>query len=269
MPFARRDGVRIWWDSSGEGRATILINGLSSPSDTWFRLARHLSPRYRVLTLDNRGVGRTGVPPGPYTVAMMAADVVAVLDAAGVTKAHIVGISMGGLIAQEIVLDFPKRVRSLVLVSTHAGIPTIADDTNPEVAIALAKGATLPPEERMEMLVPFLYHASTPRAEIDIDHRVRASLATDESGYLNQLRGVAAWERLAELPRIDVPTLVMHGAQDMLVPSTCAQLLAKTIPRAKLAYLESCGHEVFTDREHEAAGTVLNFLDSLNGGALS
>ena len=118
MPLLERpDTARISWESDGpdDGQAVLLIMGLAYPAAMWFRQVPALAEHHRVLRLDNRGAGRTGdVPGAPYTVETMAADCLAVLDAAKVATAHIVGISMGGLMAQEIAMTAPERVRSLV-----------------------------------------------------------------------------------------------------------------------------------------------------------
>jgi 3-oxoadipate enol-lactonase len=263
MPYLHRDDADIWWDEVGDGEAILLVNGLSSPSDTWFRLVRHLRTQYRVLTFDNRGVGRSGVPSGPYAVELMAADAAAVLDAAGIQTAHVLGLSMGGLIAQELTLNEPDRVRSLVLASTHVGIPH-AGEADPEVATILAQAAKLPTRDRMVSLEPLLYAAGTSRSEIELDHQVRESRPTEESGYLNQLLGASTWERLADLPQIGVPTLVLHGAIDRLVPPAHGRVLAEAIPGARLNLLEGAGHELFTDRENDAAQAVIEFIAAVD-----
>jgi len=118
----RPDGARLWWTSEGQGEPVVLVMGLAYPADMWFRVSPVLAERYRVIRLDNRGAGRTGDVPGmPYTVETMAADVLAVLDEAGESTAHVVGVSMGGLVAQEVAMSAPERVRSLVLACTHPG----------------------------------------------------------------------------------------------------------------------------------------------------
>jgi pimeloyl-ACP methyl ester carboxylesterase len=261
MSYAAGSDVEIWWTSVGNGEPVLLINGLSSPSATWFRLVRHLRACYRVLTFDNRGVGRTGIPEGPYSVPVMAADAAAVLDAAGEGSAHVLGMSMGGLIAQEFALSYPQRVRSLVLACTHVGIPR-AVDPDPAVGEALARAAALPVRERMAALEPFIYAPGTAREDIDEDHSVRESEPTEETGYLNQLIGASTWEREADLHRICAPTLVLHGALDRLVPPRHAHPLVDAIPGARLCVLEGASHEVFTDQEETAAREVMRFFAS-------
>src|SRR5689334_14043961 len=101
MPYAENQGTKIYWEEHGSGEPMLMIMGLGASLDWWFRTVPVVSRRYRAILLDNRGVGRSQQPPGPYTIAQMAADSAAVLDAAGVSRAHIFGCSMGGIIAQE------------------------------------------------------------------------------------------------------------------------------------------------------------------------
>src|SRR6201995_247521 len=110
MPFADSAGTRIYWEESGGGEPLLLIMGLGYPHDMWYRTRPVVSAHYRTILFDNRGVGKSDLPPGPYSIAQMAADAAAVLDAAGVEKAHVFGVSMGGMIAQEFVLNYPQRV---------------------------------------------------------------------------------------------------------------------------------------------------------------
>src|SRR5271155_5414484 len=123
MPFAENEGVKIYWEELGEGAPLLLIMGLGWASYLWHRTRPVVAQRYRTITLDNRGVGRSDAPAGPYPIPVMASDAAAVLDAAGVDRAHVYGISMGGMIAQEFALQYPNRVRSLILGCTAAGSP--------------------------------------------------------------------------------------------------------------------------------------------------
>ncbi|MDT7544228.1 MAG: hypothetical protein QOE99_338, partial [Actinomycetota bacterium] len=163
MPVVlREDGAKIAWESDGpEGApAVLLIMGLAWPAASWYRQVPVLAERYRVIRIDNRGAGLTGdVPGAPYTVETMAADCLAVLDEAGVTQAHVIGISMGGLMAQELALTAPERVRSLCLMATHPGITHAV--INPDAMEMLQKRATMTPAEAAEASIPFNYGPAT------------------------------------------------------------------------------------------------------------
>jgi pimeloyl-ACP methyl ester carboxylesterase len=121
MPFAERDGTRLYWEEAGSGDPVLLIMGLGMNATGWWRTIPVLAEHHRVLAFDNRGVGRSDRPPGPYSVPMLADDAVAILDAAGEQSANVYGISLGGMIAQEVVLRHAGRVRRLVLGATTAG----------------------------------------------------------------------------------------------------------------------------------------------------
>jgi pimeloyl-ACP methyl ester carboxylesterase len=260
MPFLERDGVRIWWNSTASGEPVLLLNGLSSPSDMWFRLVRQLSPGFQAITVDNRGTGRTGVTPGgPYSIETMASDAIAALDCAGVEHAHVLGISLGGMIAQEIALSFPDRTRSLVLAATHGGFRS-ALPLSDEVTARLAKAADLPAEERVRELAELFYASTTSRTEIDIDNEVRDTWPTPTEGYENQLHGAMSWGRFDDLPTLEVPALVLAGEADLVVPPENSRILAAAIPGARLALVPGAGHQIFTDQEHAAAALVIDFL---------
>ena len=138
------------------GEPVLLIMGLGYPSDMWWRTRPVLDGHYRTIVLDNRGSGRSEVPPGPYPIPLMAADAVAVLDAAGVEGAHVVGISMGGMIAQELALEFPNRVRSLILGCTAAGGKT-AIRAEPEATELLVNRGAMTPEQAAVAAIPYVY----------------------------------------------------------------------------------------------------------------
>jgi pimeloyl-ACP methyl ester carboxylesterase len=260
MPFAPGIDADIWWESVGTGEPVVLINGLGSPSATWVRLARLLSPDHTVITCDNRGTGRTVAPAEPHGVATMAADVVAVLSEAGHGSAHVVGHSMGGLIAQELALEHPHVVQSLVLAATHVGVPHLAADADPSAAAALAAAASLGPAERAAALRGLLYSRSTSEQAILEDEAVRAAHPTSEDGYRNQLLGASPWERLTDLGTLTMPTLVVHGAEDRIVPPRAGERLAASIPGAQWELLPDAGHALFTDAAQAVAATIKGFL---------
>src|SRR3954449_10980263 len=204
----RPDTARIAWESDGpeDAPAVLLVMGLAYPAAMWFRLVPALAEGYRVIRVDNRGAGRTGdVPGAPYTVETMTGDCLAVLDAAGVDSAHVVGISMGGLMAQEIALTAPERVRSLCLTATHPGIAHAV--TNPVAMEMLMKRGEMTPQQAANASIPFNYAPATPRERIEEDWAVRFPLAATNEGYMARALGnpqCSAYGRIGDLP---VPTL--------------------------------------------------------------
>jgi 3-oxoadipate enol-lactonase len=263
MPFAQNQGTKIYWDEQGQGEPVLLIMGLGWASHMWFRTRPALTARYRTIALDNRGVGRSDIPPGPYPIATMASDAAAVLDAAGIKRAHLLGASMGGMIAQEFALQYPERVCSLVLACTACGGPN-ATQAEPEVIQLLFRREGTP-AERAEAVVPFIYDASTPRTRIDEDLAKLSEYYATEAGYSAQLQGILAWESYSRLAQIHSPTLVIHGLNDRLVPAPNADLIASRISDAQLVKLPSASHIFMTDQPEAAHQHFLDFLSSQTG----
>jgi len=261
MAFVENQGARLYWDEQGQDDPLLLIMGLGWASPMWHRSRPALSARYRTIALDNRGVGRSDVPPGPYPIALMASDAVAVLDAAGIEKAHVFGVSMGGMIAQEFALQYPHRVRSLVLGCTAAGGPT-AVRAEPQVLEVLTRRGPNP-EEYAAAINPFIYDSGTPRERIQEDMALRKQWWPDADGYFAQFQGIIAWEAYSRLAQITAPTLVVHGETDQLVPPQNGQLIAERIQGAKLVMIPRASHVLATDQPTATHRAVFEFLSTL------
>lgn len=259
MAFIENQGAKIYWDAQGQGEPLLLIMGIGAASALWWRTRPVLAAHYRTIAFDNRGVGRSDVPPGPYPIALMAADAAAVLDAAGTAQAHVFGMSMGGMIAQEFAIQYPGRVRSLILGCTAPGGPH-AVRAEPEATAALKARATMTAEEAERAFLPFLYDAATPRARIDEDLEKRRAWTPPAAGYTAQLQGIFAWQAYDRLPQITTPTLVIHGCNDRLVPPGNAERIAARIPGAQLVLIPAAGHLFTTDQPEIASRTLLEFL---------
>ena len=258
----RPDGAKVAWESDGpeDAPAVLLVMGLAWPAASWYRQVPALAERYRVIRLDNRGAGRTGdVPGAPYTVETMAADCLAVLDEAGVDRAHVVGISMGGLMGQELALTASERVRSLCLMATHPGIAHAV--INPDAMEMLQKRATMTPPEAAEASIPFNYGPATTRDRIEEDWAVRFPLAATNDGYLAQAMGTAQWSGYDRLPSITTPTLVVHGEIDRLVPLANGEILADRIPGAELVVVPGANHVLTTDEAEQVNKILLDWFD--------
>ena len=261
MAFTTNQGTRIYWDEQGHGEPMLLIMGLGYPSAAWYRTRPVLAAKYRTIAFDNRGVGQTDMPPGPYPIPVMAADAAAVLDAAGVENAHIFGISMGGMIAQEFALQYPQRVRSLILGCTAAGGPTAVRADADATQMLMARGS-MTREEAAQAAVPFIYHADTPRKLIDEDIDRRRPMFPHPDAYNAQLQGILAWQSYSRLEKIAAPTLVIHGESDRLVPPGNGKLIAERIPGAKLVLIPRASHIFPTDQPEAANKAILDFLAS-------
>ncbi|MGO9402779.1 MAG: alpha/beta fold hydrolase [Terriglobales bacterium] len=260
MPFVENQGTKIYWDEQGQGAPVLLIMGLGYTSVMWHRTRPALAQRYRTVAFDNRGVGLSDVPPGPYSIATMASDAAAVLDASGIASAHVFGVSMGGAIAQEFALQYPERTRSLILGCTAPG-GDLAVRAKTKVADALlGRGMTL--EQARKAMLPYIYATATPREKIEEDVRLRQPWLPSAEGYMAQLQAILAWESYSRIAQITVPTLVIHGKSDALVPPGNGELIAKRIPGAKLVLIENASHLFLTDQTEQANREILEFLSA-------
>jgi len=265
MAFLENQSARIYWDEEGRGEPVLLIMGLGYPSKLWHRTRPALKERYRTIALDNRGCGQSDAPAGPYSMALMASDAAAALDAAGVERAHVFGLSMGGMIAQEFALQYPWRVRSLVLGCTAPGGPHAVRAEKRVTEILMARDMT--PEEAAKAMRPYVYDAGTPQERIDEDLAIRRKWFPRPEGYMAQLQGIFAWEAYSRLDKIAAPTLVIHGRSDQLVPAGNGELIAARIPGAELVMLPRASHIFTTDQPEASQKAVLGFLSAQANGA--
>jgi pimeloyl-ACP methyl ester carboxylesterase len=245
VPWLASGGAPVpHWESQGDGPPVLLIMGLGLSGGAWWRTVPVLSRRFRVITFDNRGVGRSASPMYAYTTEAMADDAASVLDAAEVQSAHVYGISLGGMVAQQLALRHPGRVRSLVLGATHPGGPrAVAPDR--EVLEFFRRRPDLPQEEAAWASVPYNYgpecrrrHGS--RIAEDLAERLAHPFPAD--AYRAQLHAASLHNCLRRLARIRVPTLIVHGRHDRLIPVQNAELVAAEIADSRLMILERCGH---------------------------
>jgi pimeloyl-ACP methyl ester carboxylesterase len=264
MPYADNEGTKLYWEERGSGEPLLLIMGLGYTLDMWHRILPALAEHYRVIAFDNRGVGRSDVPPGPYT--MMASDAAAVMDVAGIEAAHVLGVSLGGMIAQEFALQYPARVRSLILGCTTCG-GAGAVTAEPEVITALVARAKMTVEEAIHVMTNYVYDAGTPRERLEEDFEIRRRTYPGSEGYLAQLQATFGWESFSRLSQIRVPTLVIHGESDRLVPPGNGKLLADNIAGARLAMLPAASHIFMTDQPEQTNQAILSFLAANRAGS--
>jgi pimeloyl-ACP methyl ester carboxylesterase len=269
MPFVRRESAHISYtvtepsERVEQPETVLMIMGLSASGRMWFRLLPHIVRRHRAIVFDNRGTGGSSPAHRPLTMAQMARDALAVLDATGARTAHVVGASMGGMIAQHVALEHRDRVRSLVLACTTAG------GRREPPSLRLVAASCLRPligaSRTFPLVAPILY---SPRTRDERPERLREDLrlrATDRVRALTPLMQGAAIaghdtrSRLSELEGL--PTVVLHGLDDRLVPPELGRELAQLIPGARLVEIPHAGHLLATDAEQEVATAVLDHLD--------
>jgi pimeloyl-ACP methyl ester carboxylesterase len=259
MPHASRDGCRIYWELAGapDGPVLVLVRGFARSRSYWGPLVPRLAPHLRVLLVDNRGVGRSDAPFGRYRTRDLADDVARVMDAAEVERAHVFGMSLGGMIAQELAIAHSERVDRLVLGCTTPGGPR-AKATPRAARLAMLEAALL---GRTHRLYPLLVGRMTD--EIADDWR---RIAREEplrlAGVLGQAAAALRHDAFDRLARIRRPTLVLTGDDDRIIPPENSRLIAAAIPGAVLTVLPGARHDFTTDQPDEAARAILDFVRS-------
>jgi pimeloyl-ACP methyl ester carboxylesterase len=249
--------VRIAWQSQGEGAPVLLVHGLGYTREGWGPQRGLLARRYRVLSYDNRGIGESEIPPGPYSVAELAADAVQVLDEAGVERAHVLGASLGGMVAQLLAAEQPERVDRLVVAGTTPG--GAGAYPLPQKTLALmAEAPSLPPEVALRRFVENALAPGSPFVDEVLAYRQQHP--PDPNGWAAQAAAGATWDADGRLARIAAPTLVVAGTADAVVDPRNAQLLADAIPNAQLELIDGAGHLPFWERAEEFAALVERFL---------
>jgi 3-oxoadipate enol-lactonase len=216
-----------------------------------------------VIAFDNRDTGRSTRLPWPYSVVHMAQDAVAVLDDAGEQRAHVYGISLGSLVAQEVALRNPDRVQALVLgASSAGGFAAYKPAPSSPAQTFLVRAGAMRPEEAEWAAVPYTYAETTRLSHPDrivADVARRASSPPEPLGYIHQAAAVAAHDAYERLNQVAAPTLVVHGERDIFVPPANALVLAERIPGAQLRLWPDAGH-MYTIDEPEADREIASFL---------
>jgi 3-oxoadipate enol-lactonase len=269
MPFATgHGGAQIYYETTGDrGPWVVLIQGLGLSSRFWFHMPRLLADDpehpHRVIVLDNRGTGRSDRPRGPYRMGHMADDVAAVIAAAGVGPAIVCGISMGGMVAQEVALRHPALVRGLVLLATWAGVPHVQLPS----PTALATLVTLPfraGRSRGRALARLLLPRERVRAAKELMSAWPAALAadpTDPRAFFAQLAAAALHTTGFRLKQILCPTVVVCGEEDAIMRMRNAEILAARIPNATLEILPGVAHGIPMTDERAIARAVARIAE--------
>lgn len=257
MPFVEQPGYRIHYQSFGNPEATplLLIMGLGMASDAWDTLPTRLAGRFHVIVFDNRGMGSSSASPGGFRIRDLADDAVRVLDAAGIAQACVFGISMGGMIAQELALHYPARVRALVLGATFG---SQLRSHKPPLGVArdllLVTLFSRRPGRMARLLVSDEFMALHQDRFVAWMGRLGRP---QRSAARRQILAIARHEAEDRLPRLRVPTLVISGDRDRLVPVENSRRLARMIPRARLVEFPGVGHAFPFERADETVRAVV------------
>lgn len=235
----------------------LLSSALGSSLAMWDPQAEPLSERYRVVRYDLRGHGRSPVPPGPYRLTDLADDALGVLDRLGVEQAHLVGLSLGGMVAMQVAATAPDRVDRMALCCTSAYMPPAAD-WHDRAATVRAHGVAAVADAVVDRWLTPAFAAASP----DLVGRLRAmALATPAEGYAACCEAIASMDLRADLPSITAPTLLIAGADDPATPPADAAAIAARLPGARAVVVGAAAHMANLEQPRAVTGHILDHLD--------
>lgn len=261
MPTVRSNGIDLHYETAGQGEAVLLLHGLGSRSDDWQLQVPVFAERYRVVTADMRGHGRTSKPPGPYSVPMMAADVLGLLEALAIDATYVIGLSMGGMIAFQLAVDHPERVRSLVIVNSGPELVARTLAERLQIVRRLALARLFNPERTAQFLGPRLF----PKPE---QAAVRAQFTAqwaenDPLAYRAAMRALVGWSVTDRLRAVSCPTLFVSGDRDY-TPVAYKEPYVAMMPNARLVVIRDSGHATPIDQAERFNAAVLEFLATVS-----
>jgi pimeloyl-ACP methyl ester carboxylesterase len=263
MPFVKVNDIKIYYEIYGEGFPLVMIMGLGADLNWWTpEIIEPFSQHFKVIIFDNRGAGRTDKPEMSYSIKQFADDTVGLMDALDIKKAHVSGVSMGGMIAQEIALNYPERVEKLILNSTHCGgskqkLPS--DD----VLEKMADPPEMTPEEFVNEIIPLIYTEDFIKKNPQFIESYKKRLLNTPipiDSYRRQIQAIASFNTGMRLKKINTPTLILQGKEDILVPPENANILAKRIANSRAVLFDNAAHALFQPDPERVIKETLNFI---------
>ncbi|MCE4614279.1 MAG: alpha/beta hydrolase [Desulfurococcales archaeon] len=266
MPYATVNGIKLYYEVHGEGFPLVMIMGLGADSNWWpLRIIKEFSKDYSVVVLDNRGAGRSDKPDSKYTIDLMADDVLGLMDYLGIRKAHILGVSMGGMIAQSLAIRYPEVVGKLVLCVTSTGGPEAVPPTPEAMKQLLLDRSSVQVEVLAEMLIETLLtkeYVEEHREELKSYIKRALQYPMPAHAYNRQLEAILEFNAYDKLDKIRASTLVISGGKDIIIPPDNGRLLAKKIPNSRLVIFENSGHGLILQELDRFVSVVMQFLQS-------
>ena len=261
MPYAEVNGINIYYETHGEGYPVVLISGLGSQGQSWDTQVPIYSKHYKVVVFDNRGAGKTDKPSSPYSTEQMADDTASLMEALLIERAHVVGKSMGGMIAQWLAIKYPQKVSKLVMGCSSASRDKVGNGI-------LRMGREIASKAGLKAVWFMALHLGYTREYIEenIDRLEMASSMIAESkealeGYIGQSMACEGHNTLEHLPDIEAPAFVMMGESDLITSPERTKELCGLIPGAELCVFTGVGHGFWRERQQEVDSLVLHFLN--------
>jgi 3-oxoadipate enol-lactonase len=263
MPLAAVDGISLYYERKGAGEPVLLIQGMSGTHLAWGdAFLAGLGPDVEIVTYDHRGVGTSTPQDEPFAITQLADDAAGLLDALEWERAHVVGISMGGMVAQELALRHPQRIRSLTLGCTYPGGEQ-AQLADPALIQELA-GALLSGDRERALRTGFAANFSAAYVADETHwapfHAMATALPVAVAVIMLQMQAVMGHDTSARLGAVGAPTLIVHGTEDRMLPVANGELIARLIPHARLELLEGVGHMFWWEQPERSATLVCSHV---------
>lgn len=259
MPLVQARDIQLSYERSGSGPPLLLIMGMSGTLRHWGEpLLEPLRQSFETIVYDHRGVGGSSRVQEPFTIGALAEDAAALLDALQIESAHVMGISMGGMVAQELAVSHPQRLRSLVLGCTYCGGPGSAL-TSEQVLRKLAEAMTSGDQDRA---IRAAWEANVSRGFAAVEQAWESFLQIGREGavavpvIMEQMRAIAGHDTSGRLGQVRAPTLIVHGTEDEMLPVANAHAIAERIPEARLEIMQGVGHLFFWEEPERSAELV-------------
>lgn len=262
MPHLTVNNINIYYEQQGSGKDLVLIGGLTSDHQVWKSTLRLFSKHFRVLIFDNRGAGQSSTPDFPYTMEMMAQDTLQLMDALNISRAHILGHSMGGGIAQQIALMAPERIDQLIIACSRSKPNALANMVFSMREKLQDSGMTN--DALAEYVMPFLFGDTFLNNPLlvkgFIQWTLRNPFPQSAIGYKHQLHASSTRDFSAQLHQIETRTLVIAGEEDILMKPKQASMLSKSLKNSSFVTIADCAHMPHVEKSKEFAEVVLRFL---------
>ena len=260
MPYARVNGIKIYYETYGEGHPVVLIGGLGSEIQSWATQIPIYSKHFQVIVFDNRGAGKSDKPDTPYTIELMADDTAGLLDTLGIKSACVAGKSMGGMIGQGLAIKYPKKVKKLVLGCASAS----RDEVGNEI-LRMGRETATKIGMKAVWLTAIFWGYTREYIERNLSSIKEALAKVPENpealtGYTRQSLACEGHNTTDLVGKIKCPTLVMLGERDLIVSPKRSRELAGLIPGAELKIFNGVGHGFWRERQEEVDRLVLDFL---------
>ncbi|MEQ6378222.1 alpha/beta fold hydrolase [Bacillaceae bacterium S4-13-58] len=266
------NGIELYYELHGEGEPLLLLEGLGYASWMWYRQVKELSEHFQVIVLDNRGVGYSDKPDEEYTIELFADDAAAVLTELGIKKAHVLGVSMGGFIAQQFAIKYPHRVDKLILCSTSFGGPNSIPIPPETLQVMLKGGGEESTEEDARSATSLALNLDTKEEKEDVLDWImdgKKNIPQPKYAYQRQLMAGASFNGEDWTSSIKAETLILAGRGDRVVPYQNGEMLHEKISSSKFEIIENAGHVFFMEQPEVTNQLIIDFLSDKTDSTVS